>query len=105
MSYAHQWSRSGMLLLILIGLSRLLLQISWNNSSGGSIREVIQLLEKHQGNILGVGILLDRSGGKVKFDYPLRPLAVTDVQNYQPEECPMCQRGEPLVKPGSRKLK
>jgi orotate phosphoribosyltransferase len=73
-------------------------------TTGGSIEEVIQLVEKHGGNIIGIGILLDRSGGKVKFDYPLKPLAVTEVRNYRPEECPMCERGEPLVKPGSRKI-
>jgi orotate phosphoribosyltransferase len=73
-------------------------------TTGGSIREVIRLVEKYQGNILGIGILLDRSGGKVKFDYPLKPLAVTEAQNYRQEECPMCKRGEPLVKPGSRRF-
>jgi orotate phosphoribosyltransferase len=73
-------------------------------TTGGSLREVIELVKTYEGDILGIGILLDRSGGKIKFDYPLRPLAVTDVQNYKPEECPMCKRGEPLVKPGSRRF-
>jgi orotate phosphoribosyltransferase len=73
-------------------------------TTGGSAREVVQLVEKHQGSIQGIGLLLDRSGGKVKFDYPLRVLATTQVANYRPEECPMCIKGEPLVKPGSRKI-
>ncbi|NIN01512.1 MAG: orotate phosphoribosyltransferase [candidate division Zixibacteria bacterium] len=73
-------------------------------TTGGSIKEVIQLVRKHEGDILGIGILLDRSGGKVRFNYPLKPLAVTEVQNYRQEECPMCKKGEPLVKPGSRRL-
>lgn len=73
-------------------------------TTGGSIKEVIQLVKKHEGDILGIGILLDRSGGKVQFNYPLKPLAVTEVQNYRQEECPMCKKGEPLVKPGSRRL-
>ncbi len=73
-------------------------------TTGGSAREVVQLVEKHQGSIQGVGLLLDRSGGKVKFDYPLRVLATTDVTNYPPEECPLCKKGEPLVKPGSRQI-
>ena len=73
-------------------------------TTGGSLKEVIQLVEKLEGNILGIGILLDRSGGKVKFDYPLKPLAVTEVTNYRPEECPLCKKGEPLIKPGSRKI-
>ena len=73
-------------------------------TTGGSAREVVQLVEKHQGSIQGIGLLLDRSGRKVKFDYPLRVLATTQVTNYRPEECPMCIKGEPLVKPGSRKI-
>jgi orotate phosphoribosyltransferase len=73
-------------------------------TTGGSLREVIELVKEYEGNILGIAILLDRSGGKTKFDHPLRPLAVTEVQNYKPEECPMCKRGEPLVKPGSRRF-
>lgn len=73
-------------------------------TTGGSAKEVVQLVEKHQGNIRGVGLLLDRSGGKVKFDYPLRVLATTEVTNYRPEECPLCKKGEPLVKPGSRQI-
>ena len=73
-------------------------------TTGGSAREVVQLVEKYQGSIQGIGLLLDRSGGKVKFDYPLRVLATTQVTNYRPEECPMCIKGEPLVKPGSRKI-
>ena len=73
-------------------------------TTGGSAREVVQLVEKHQGSIQGIGLLLDRSGGKVKFDYPLKVLATTDVTNYPPEECPLCKKGEPLVKPGSRQI-
>ena len=73
-------------------------------TTGGSAREVVQLVEKHQGSIQGIGLLLDRSGGKVKFDYPLTVLATTDVTNSPPEECPLCKKGEPLVKPGSRPI-
>jgi orotate phosphoribosyltransferase len=73
-------------------------------TTGGSVKEVIRLVEKHEGQIQGIGLLLDRSGGKVKFDYPLKVLAVTQVVNYKPEECPQCKKGEPLVKPGSRKI-
>jgi orotate phosphoribosyltransferase len=72
-------------------------------TTGGSIREVIELVQNHKGDIQGIGVLLDRSGGEVKFDYPLRPLAVTRAAKYSPQECPLCQAGEPLVKPGSRK--
>ena len=73
-------------------------------TTGGSVKEVIGLVKKHEGNIVGIGLLLDRSGGKTRFDYPLKALATTEVTNYHPEECPLCKRGEPLIKPGSRKI-
>jgi len=73
-------------------------------TTGGSVKEVIQLVKEHEGNIVGIGLLLDRSGAKAKFDYPLKTLATTEVTNYRPEECPQCKKGEPLIKPGSRKM-
>jgi orotate phosphoribosyltransferase len=73
-------------------------------TTGKSLREVIDLVNKYDGKIVGIGILLDRSGGKVGFGYPLKALATTEVKNYAPEECPLCKKGEPLVKPGSRKI-
>ena len=73
-------------------------------TTGKSLNEVIDLVRKHDGEIIGIGLLLDRSGGKVDFGYPLKPLAVTEVKNYSPDECPLCKKGEPLVKPGSRTI-
>jgi orotate phosphoribosyltransferase len=73
-------------------------------TTGKSLNEVIDLVKKHDGEIIGIGVLLDRSGGKADFGYPLKPLATTDVKNYSPDQCPLCRKGEPLVKPGSRKI-
>ena len=73
-------------------------------TTGKSLNEVIDLVRKHDGEIIGIGLLLDRSGGKVDFGYPLKPLAITEVKNYSPDECPLCKKGEPLVKPGSRTI-
>ncbi len=73
-------------------------------TTGKSVKEVIDLVKKHDGEIIGIGVLLDRSGGKVDFGYPLRPLATTEVKNYSPDQCPLCGKGEPLVKPGSREI-
>ena len=73
-------------------------------TTGKSINEVVDLVKKYDGEIIGIGVLLDRSGGKVEFGYPLKALATTEVKNYSPEVCPLCKKGEPLVKPGSRKI-
>jgi orotate phosphoribosyltransferase len=73
-------------------------------TTGKSINEVVDLVNRHKGKIIGIGLLLDRSGGKAEFGYPLKALATTEVKNYSPDQCPLCKKGEPLVKPGSRKI-
>lgn len=74
-------------------------------TTGGSVKEVIELVKESGGNIVGVTALVDRSGGKVNFGYPYFALVQLDVQSYQPGDCPLCEKDLPLVKPGSRNLK
>jgi orotate phosphoribosyltransferase len=73
-------------------------------TTGKSVQEVIDLVNKYNAKIVGLGVLLDRSGGKVQFAYSLKPLASVVAKTYKPEECPLCKEGKPLVKPGSRKM-
>ncbi len=71
-------------------------------TTGGSVRETLGALRVHPVEVVGIGVLVDRSNGKVKFgDIPLRALARQNVESWEPAECPMCQRGETLVKPGT----
>jgi len=51
---------------------------------------------------VGVGAIVDRSAGQVKFDVRMESLLSLDVKTYKKEECPLCQEGIPLIKPGSR---
>jgi len=73
-------------------------------TTGGSIFEVIQLIKSLQGEIVGVGYLVDRSGGKVNFGVKQYPLVSLDIITYSAESCPLCKANIPLVKPGSKKL-
>jgi len=73
-------------------------------TSGSSVREVIEIVKSRNGKVVGVGVLIDRSGGKVDFGIKTEKLLTVDIQNYLPEECPLCQKGIPVVKPGSRDL-
>lgn len=73
-------------------------------TTGGSIFEVIELIRKLGGDIVGVGYLVDRSGGKVDFGVPQFPLIKLEIITYKPEECPLCKQGVELVKPGSKKI-
>lgn len=71
-------------------------------TTGGSIRETVTTLESLGAEIVGIGVLVDRSGGEVQFSpYPLHPLVRMNVTTWDAESCPLCQAGEPLVKPGT----
>lgn len=74
-------------------------------TTGRSLREVIELVERYDAEILSLAVLLNRSGGQATFDYPLESLATVSADTWAPEECPMCQKGEELTQRGSRKFK
>ena len=70
-------------------------------TTGGSIREVIDVVKEHGGIPVAVSMLVDRSGGKATFgDVPSTALLHIDVQTYKPEECPLCKAGIPMTKRG-----
>ena len=71
-------------------------------TTGGSTREVIELLRASGVQVLGVGSIIDRSGGRVDLGVPRVALATLDAVAWTPEECPLCRQGLPVEKPGSR---
>lgn len=74
-------------------------------TTGGSVREVIDIVEKAGANVVGIGLIVDRTGGKIDFGYPLRSVISLDVKAYEPDKCPLCEEGKiPAIKPGSRTL-
>jgi orotate phosphoribosyltransferase len=74
-------------------------------TTGGSTRETMAAVEQAGGKVVGVGSLIDRSGGKVDLGVPRAALVTLAVQNYNPAECPLCKSGIPAIKPGSRAKK
>lgn len=74
-------------------------------TTGGSTRETMAAVEQAGGKVVGVGALIDRSGGKADLGVPKAALVTLAVQNYKPEDCPLCKSGIPAVKPGSRAKK
>ena len=73
-------------------------------TTGSSVREVIDIVKLRKGKVVGVGVLIDRSGGEVDFGIKTEKLLTVDIKTYLPEECPLCKKGIPVVKPGSREL-
>ena len=71
-------------------------------TTGGSTRETITAVEQAGGKVVGVGSLIDRSGGKVDLGVPRSALVTLEVKSYSPADCPLCKSGTPVVKPGSR---
>ncbi|AEB99917.1 orotate phosphoribosyltransferase [Selenomonas sputigena] len=70
-------------------------------TTGGSIKEVIDVVREFEGIPVAVAMLVDRSNGKVQFDgVPCTALLHMDVEAYTPEECPLCKEGTPLTKRG-----
>ncbi|HHV57130.1 MAG TPA: orotate phosphoribosyltransferase [Firmicutes bacterium] len=74
-------------------------------TTGGSVREVLSALEKAQAHVVGIACLVDRSGGRVDFGFPLFPLLTLDIPSWEPAACPLCAQGVPIEEPGSRYLK
>jgi orotate phosphoribosyltransferase len=76
-------------------------------TTGLSTRETIQCVEEAGGKVVGVGALVDRSGGKIDpalRDLPKAALLTLSIQNYEPAHCPLCNSGIPAAKPGSRTI-
>ena len=73
-------------------------------TTGGSTREVIEVLRELGAVPVAAGSIIDRSGGKADLGIPRVALATLEVQAFQPASCPMCAEGSPVVKPGSRQV-
>ena len=77
-------------------------------TTGGSVQEVVDVVKAAGGEIVGVGLLVDRSGGKAEFGVPkedVQALLNLEVPTYEPETCPLCKEGVPMTERGSHHLK
>jgi orotate phosphoribosyltransferase len=74
-------------------------------TTGGSVFEVIDIVNKNNAKVAGVGFIVDRSNGKVDFGFPQISTLKMEVISYLPEACPLCKQGMQIIKPGSRKIK
>lgn len=70
-------------------------------TTGGSVRETLSALAAQPVEVVGVSVLVDRSGGSVEFGVPLYPLVRLAIETWEAGECPLCAGGVPLVKPGT----
>lgn len=74
-------------------------------TTGGSVKEVIDLVKSYDANVVGIASIVDRSNGKVDFGVKFKSVVTLDVVSYDSGNCPLCKNGIPIVKPGSRQFK
>lgn len=70
-------------------------------STGGSVREVMSVVRERGGEVVGVGMIVDRSGGQTDFGVPASAMLTLSVPSYAPEDCPLCRDAIPLTLPKS----
>jgi len=73
-------------------------------TTGGSVFETIEIVKSNNADVAGVGIIVDRSNGKIDFGCQQISVVKLDVKSFQSDECPYCLEGQELIKPGSRKV-
>lgn len=71
-------------------------------TTGGAVKEVIDLVRSLGGEVVAVAAVVNRSGTN-PFDVPFHYLGELDMPAWEPAECPLCRRGQPVDKPGSRR--
>ncbi len=67
-------------------------------TTGGSVRQIVDLVRGHGGNVVGLAALCNR--GNVQSEtvggVPIHALISIDLATYAPEECPFCKQGVPI---------
>jgi orotate phosphoribosyltransferase len=76
-------------------------------TTGGSTRETMDVARAAGTQVVGAASIVNRSGGPMKFDaydVPVESLVDYSLPTYEPDKCPLCAQGLPVVKPGSRQV-
>ena len=68
-----------------------------------TIKETIEAIKDFGVEIAAVGCIVDRTKGQTPYN--IKSLLQIDPVTYNPDECPLCKQGIPIVKPGSREEK
>ena len=70
-------------------------------TTGASVKEVCDVVSKAGGDLIGISLMVDRSGGKANFDIETDSLMTLDLEAYDPDDCPLCDSGTALSTLGS----
>ena len=77
-------------------------------TTGGSVREIIKLVEESEGEVVGMGCLINRSCNKIAFitkrKIKIQPKSLLNlkIKTFPQARCPLCKKGVLLIRPGSK---
>ena len=71
-------------------------------TTGGSVKEVMNLVESARAKNSGIGILVDRSNGNIKLHNNQYSIIKLKAESYNQNEIPKELSAIPIQKPGSR---
>jgi orotate phosphoribosyltransferase len=71
-------------------------------TTGGSTRETMQVARAAGGQVVGAASIVDRGTRPLDLGVPYVSLLTIDLPTFEPDRCPLCAQGLPVVKPGSR---
>jgi orotate phosphoribosyltransferase len=71
-------------------------------TQGGRVKETIDIVRAHAGQVVGVAMAVDRSNGQLDLGAPLFALLKLHVETFPPDQLPADLAATPAVKPGSK---
>ena len=66
-------------------------------TTGGSVQQMLSLVRASGAKVVGIGMLIDRTGGAVDFGLPFYACHTMSIDSYAADDCPLCVQGLPLV--------
>src|SRR5258707_2208419 len=69
-------------------------------TTGGSTRETMQVAKASGARVVGAASIVNRSAGPPDVDVPFASLLDIALPTYEPDSCPQCAQGLPVIKPG-----
>ncbi len=71
-------------------------------TKGGRVQETLDIARAHQGNVLGIAMIVDRSNGVVNLGVPMFSLISLKVEAFEAGNLPPDLAKIPATKPGSK---
>ena len=57
------------------------------------------------GEVVGIACIVDRRAEGIKTNYPIYSACKLEIETYEKDNCELCKKNIPFVKPGSREQK